>query len=145
MKKNSYLVLLDFDGVLYDIENKKLYSDAIKFTEWLLSKQETILFTEGDRETQKKKIKDTGVDKIFKNNIRIYEPYSKMKSIQKELDRRKVVLIEDNPENIEQAVQNGWKTVRIRRGRYSDVESIEKPDTSVNNLEQLMEKGLLYN
>lgn len=115
--------LVDLDHTLYNVEEKKLYSDAIELIKFLKIKGEVILFTEGNIDFQKEKIKRLNLKELFGKDILVFSSFSKMKDIDSTSLEGKTILIDDNPEIIRQAKIRGWKTIRVKRGRHKDVET----------------------
>lgn len=135
MKENK-IFLVDLDHTLYNVFENCLYDDAIELINFLKSKGKTILFTEGDADTQKGKIKRFKLENVFRDDILVYDSYSKMSRSPNFLVGNKVYLIDDNPNVINEAKSKNWTTIRVKRGRYinektdadyevSDLKSIE--------------------
>ena len=156
MNKNL-TILVDFDHTLFDTgkfvkfrsKNPKelnysdfLYPDAISFIIYAGSKGTSVLFSEGEVDFQKEKIKGTGIEKLFNGGVRVLPSFSKMASLG-EWEGKKIVLIDDKPEVIEEAAKNGFLTIRVRRGRYADLDTQNLADFTVKSLREIIDKNLL--
>lgn len=130
----AYTFLVDLDHTLYDVEKGSLYSDAIGFVDFLTNHGKTILFTEGEVSFQKEKVSRLNLKKHF-SSVRIFDSYSKMSETVNDYKDEKIVLIDDNPEVVEEANKRGWVTIRIKRGKYENVSS--KSDYLVSDLNSI--------
>ena len=156
MNKNL-TILVDFDHTLFDTgkfvkfrsKNPKelnysdfLYPDAIPFIIYASGKGTTVLFSEGEVDFQKEKINGTGIEKLFNGGVRVLPSFSKMSSL-KEWKGRKLVLIDDKPEVIKDAAKKSFLTIRVRRGRYVNVDTQNLADFTVKSLREIVDKNLL--
>lgn len=156
MNKNL-TILVDFDHTLFDTEkfvklrsgnskkidySKLLYPDALVFITYANSKGTTILFSEGEIPFQKEKIKGTGIEKLFNGGVRILPSFSKMSKLE-EWKAENLILVDDKPEIIEEAVKRGFLTIRVRRGRYASVDTQNPADFTVKSLREIVDKNLL--
>lgn len=143
MNKVDKVILIDLDYTLYDVENQILHSDAKNFISYAKKCGEIFLFTEGDRNFQMKKVKKYKLDKLFKGNLKLYDEYKKMDEIKKEIKGKKIILVDDRPDVIDKAKLLGWKTIRVKRGRYKKKEGSQKPTYITNDLETIIKLDYL--
>ncbi len=118
-----------------------LYPDAIPFIKYASGFGDTVLFSEGDKKFQMEKIIGTGIEKFFTDGVQIFSSFSKMNVVNE--SEKKVVLIDDKPEVIEAGVAKGFFVVRVRRGRYKDLETKVVPKYVVGSLQEIIDKNLL--
>lgn len=152
-------ILVDFDHTLFNtnkfinlvkgdlntrVEFKDfLYPDALEFISYASKCGRLVLFSEGDIDFQKEKIKKTKLDKLFKDGIEIYSSYAKMNSLKKYSNKENLVLIDDNPKIIDEAVSMGLKAIRVKRGKFKSFDSKQKPEYTVASLKDIMRRDLL--
>ncbi len=151
-------ILIDLDYTLLDTEKLRknikdnitdfdykdlLYPDALAFISYSSKYGTPTLFSEGKIDFQKEKIKRTGLEKIFGKNIKIYSSYKKIFDLAKVVRDGDIVLIDDKPDIIDHAITLGMKTVRVRRGKYQEVDTKSKPLYEVNNLSDVIRQDLL--
>ncbi len=156
MDKN--IILIDFDHTLFntnkfvenvdklgkDVNYKSfLYPDAEEFVTYASKYGTPVLFSEGEVNFQLEKIKNTGIDKLFKENVKVYPSYEKMLDIKKLTAGHDVVLIDDKPEVVDMAISWGYKVIRIKRGRYIESNSNLLPTHEVDSLKAIISKDLL--
>jgi len=152
-------IYIDFDYTLFNVfkfvqdrkkgsltdgkYSKYLYSDAAPFINYAKKFGTPYIFSEGEVGFQKEKIFKTGINQLFGDNLKIYGSYEKMLQVRTEDVKDKVILVDDNPETITEALKLGWKAIRIKRGKYKEGESMLKPDYTVTTLKQIVENNLL--
>jgi FMN phosphatase YigB (HAD superfamily) len=154
----NVVILVDFDYTLFDTAkfveflsnspktiNYKdfLFSDALEFISYASSFGNLVLFSEGDVNFQKEKITGTGIGKLFSGGVKIFSSFSKMEDLSNVVTSQKVILIDDKPGVIDKGIFMGYSTIRIRRGKYANKETKNKPDFVVDNLSNLVTKDLL--
>lgn len=152
------LILIDLDYTLFDTEKLRknlesnsvdfdykdlLYPDALEFLSYASKSGTPVLFSEGEVDFQKDKIKGTGLKKIFGRNIKIYPSYEKIFALPKIMQDGNTILIDDKPDIVDRATALGIKTIRVRRGRYDKVDTKLRPLSEVKNLTDIISKDLL--
>ncbi len=150
-------ILIDFDHTLFDTEKfvkylsenpeelnyaDFLYPDAIAFIDYANSKGTTVLFSEGEPEFQKEKIRESGIEELFKGGVKILPSFSKMENLE-EWKNKALVFVDDKPEVIDEAGKKGFLTIRVKRGKYADVETRKPAKYTVGSLAEIVEKDLL--
>jgi len=156
MDKN--IILIDFDHTLFnttkfaenvdklngDINYKSfLYPDAEEFIKYASQYGTPVLFSEGELNFQLEKIKNTGIGKLFRENVKVYPSYGKMADIKNLTNGHSVVLIDDKPEIVDMAISWGYKVIRVKRGKYIDSNSNLSPTHEVESLRDIISKDLL--
>lgn len=141
--KTNPIFLIDLDHTLYDVVNEKLYDDAISFIKFANKNGKAVLFTEGELKFQGEKIKKLNLNKYFGKNIKIFKSYSKISEIGDDFGKNKVFLIDDNPNVLIKAKDKGWKTIRVRRGKYENMNI--NTDYIVSNLKDIENLSIFYN
>jgi methionine salvage enolase-phosphatase E1 len=151
-------IFIDLDYTLLDVDKFKLknkniigdldfrdilYSDSLEFINYASKYGIPTLFSEGEIKFQREKVEKTGLEKIFGNNIKIYPSYEKIFELPEIANSNDVVLIDDKPEIIDRAISLGIKVVRIKRGKFKDVDSKKIPYAEVKSLEEIIKKDLL--
>jgi FMN phosphatase YigB (HAD superfamily) len=151
-------ILVDFDHTLFDtskfvrylLNSPKtidyrdfLYPDSIKFIKSASKFGRTVLFSEGDIEFQKEKIKGTGVGKMFSGGVKIFSSFSKMQELPNLFKDGKIVVIDDKPEIVDKAILGGCKTIRIKQGKHRAEKTKFRPDFEVGSLSEIIAKGIL--
>lgn len=129
---NDKVFLIDLDHTLYNVEKKELYPDAFCFIEFVKQKGIAVLFTEGVIGFQKNKIERLSLNKLFGENILIFDSYLKMSGLKDNFEGKTVYIIDDNPKVLEEARERKWITIRVIRGRYKNKKSVS--DYTVSNL-----------
>lgn len=151
-------ILVDFDHTLFDaskfvkflsdspetIDYKSfLYPDSLKFIDYASKFGNLTLFSEGEVEYQKEKIEATEVGKLFPGGVKIFPSYSKVQDLTKISSGGKIILIDDKPDVVDQAISMGCKVIRVKRGKYSGEETKTKPDFVVSSLAEIVAKDVL--
>lgn len=151
-------ILVDFDHTLFDttqfansisgspkaVDYKDfLYPDALPFLEYASEFGDLTLFSEGEIEFQKEKIDGVGIEKFFTDGIKILPSYTKVSELTKMSNAVNLIMIDDKPEVVDQAISLGFKVIRINRGKYAGVNSKLKPNFVVESLAELVKKDLL--
>lgn len=151
-------ILVDFDYTLFDttrfvntlssspktVDYKDfLYPDALGFLEYASEFGNLILFSEGEIEFQKEKIDGVDIEKLFSGGIKILPSYTKVSELTKMSNAVNLIMIDDKPDVVDQAVSLGFKTIRINRGKYAGVNTKLKPNFVVESLEEIVKKDLL--
>lgn len=155
---NKSTILVDFDYTLFDttrfvdyistspksVDYKDfLYPDALGFLEYASEFGNLTLFSEGEIEFQKEKIEGTGIEKLFSGGIKILPSYTKVNELTKMSNSTNLIMIDDKPDVVDQAISLGFKAIRINRGKYADVNTKLKPNLVVGSLSEIVKKDLL--
>ena len=148
-------ILIDLDYTLLDTDKFRvnidenmdnlrdfLYPDALAFLKYAEKFGTPTLFSEGELDFQKTKIEMTGLTGIFGNNIKLYPSYQKLFDLEKMHNPTEVIVVDDKPDIIDQAISLGMKTIRINRGKYKDMPTKLTPLYKVNDLEEIIKKDL---
>lgn len=144
------LILFDIDYTLFDtatfkesnLINYALYSGIATLLRDLSKIAVLGIFSQGEVDFQKKKLKKTGIDKHFIDEyINIVE--SKIDTIETVIDRYKnyeIFLIDDRIDNLEMAKRHRGdiKTVWVKRGPFAAEDSEFVPDKSIDDLRKLL-------
>ena len=104
-----------------------------------MSKRYTLgIFSQGDARLQRNKLEKTSIVKYFDPSL-IFIFSDKKGHVENVIGKINVsFVLDDRPEESEVWKRNGVKAVRVRRGRYSELElSHESQVTEVENLEQI--------
>lgn len=156
--ERNWQILVDFDHTLFDTEKFKvarlespekinykdfLYPDALDFIKYASKFGKAILFSEGEPDFQKEKIDGTEIEKLFSGGVKIYPSYSKIGELLKIAQENEIILIDDKPDVIDEAISAGCKVIRVRRGKYANEETKLKPEFVVEGLSEIVSKNLL--
>lgn len=151
-------ILVDFDHTLFDVTKlikflsdspetidykSFLYADSLEFIDYASKFGNLILFSEGKVEYQKEKIEATEVGKLFSGGVKIFPSYSKMQDLAKISSRGKIILIDDKPDVVDQAISMGCKVIRVKRGKYRGERTKTKPNFVVGSLAEIIAKDVL--
>lgn len=145
------LILFDIDYTLFDtaafkesnLTNYSLYDEIASLLKDLSKTAMLGIFSQGELEFQKNKLKETGIDKHFIDEyINIVE--SKVDTIESVIDKYKnyeIFLIDDRIDNLEMAKghDRNVKTVWVKRGPFATGETKFIPDKSISDLKQLLD------
>ena len=157
---NNLVVLVDFDYTLFDTEKfvqflssspnsvdykNFLFPDALPFIEYASKFADLTLFSEGELEFQEEKVEGTGIDELFLGGVKILPSFTKIDELTKIGSGKNVILIDDKPDIVDEAVSLGFKVIRVKRGKYAKSETKSKPSFVVGSLSEIVEKDLLRN
>lgn len=145
------LILFDIDYTLFDtatfkesnLTNYSLYVEIAPLLKDLSKTAMLGIFSQGEVDFQKKKLKETGIDKHFIDEyINIVE--SKIDTIETVIDKYKnyeIFLIDDRIDNLEMAKRHNpnIKTVWVKRGPFAVRDTRFIPDKSIEDLRQLLD------
>lgn len=152
------IILVDFDHTLFNTSkfadalsksseniNYKdfLYPDYLEFINYASKFGSLTLFSEGEIKFQEKKINATEIGKLFPGGVKIFPSYAKMQDLSKNLNGEKIVLIDDKPDIVDEAVSLGCKVIRVKRGKYRSEKTKFRPDFEVDSLSEIVDKDLL--
>ncbi len=151
----STLILIDFDHTLFNTEKFKkaikreaipryrgfLYKDALEFLDYAKKFGKLILFSEGEADFQRKKIKKSGVLKFF-SKVKIYPTDSKAQNFV-EFQGERIILIDDKPKIADEAISVGLSVIRVRRGKYKSINTRFTPAIEVKSLKEIIRRDLL--
>jgi FMN phosphatase YigB (HAD superfamily) len=151
-------ILVDFDHTLFNTEKFKeilktgtipgypefLYDDAPQFLEYAREYGELALLSEGEPDFQKEKIEKSGISKFF-SEVKIFPSFQKSTYFAQVSDKPNVILIDDKPDIIDEAVSVGLTVIRVKRGKYKDAETKFRPRYVVNSLQEIIDKDILKN
>src|SRR3989344_511060 len=146
---NKKLVLFDIDYTLFNtatfkdsnLTNYCLYDEIAPLLKDLSKIAKLGIFSQGEVDFQKKKLKETGIDKHFIDEyINIVE--SKIDTIEGVIDKYKnyeIFLIDDRIYNLEMAKTHNpnVKTVWVKRGPFAVRDTDYIPDKSIEDLKEL--------
>lgn len=151
----KFEMFIDFDHTIFNTEefakylstspkqiNYKefLYPDAISFIKYASGFGKTVIFSEGDPAFQKEKIDGSGIAE-FASCVQIFPSYSKMTELKSQ--GAEIILIDDKPEVVDEAIDKGVTVIRVRRGKYKDVETKREPKFVVSSLQEIVDRDLL--
>lgn len=155
MAKNQ--ILIDFDNTLFDTESFKkelakkgelkdlsmfVYPDVTRFIDYAKIYGVPILFTEGDLSLQKEKILKSGIDELF-GTVKVFDSYTKIENLKKDFQVGSTVIIDDKPDFVKDAFAFGFKVIRVKRGKYSNVIADVPEDFVAESLDEIIEKDLI--
>lgn len=150
-------ILVDFDYTLFDttkfvntlsgspkaIDYKDfLYPDALEFLEYASEFGDLTLFSEGEIEFQKEKIDGVEIGKFFLGGVKILPSYTKFSELTRMSNVTNMIMVDDKPEIVDQAISLGFKVIRIKRGKYAEVNTKLKPNLVVESLSEIVKKDL---
>lgn len=153
----KFEMFIDFDHTIFNTEefakylstspkqiNYKefLYPDAVSFIKYASGFGKTVIFSEGDPAFQKEKIDGSGIAE-YATDVQIFPSYSKMDGLKS--PEAKIILIDDKPEVIDEAIEKGITVIRVKRGKHRDVETRNEPKYVVSSLQEIIDKDLLGN
>jgi len=157
LSNKNKLVLFDIDYTLFDTAAFKdsnqddylIYDEINNLLINLSSIVELGIFSKGQKEFQKLKLKKTGIEKYFHpENIHIFENKDEnLLAVIKKYSDRKLYLVDDKLEMLFNAKSNNSSitTIWIRRGPYAQDETLLtnfSPDKIVKSLNEI-EKYIL--
>lgn len=153
MQLNKKIVLFDIDYTLFDTalfkESRLLkhetYKEVIKVLNSLSKIAILGIFSEGNTDFQKKKLKETNIDKYFaKDHTHIVlKKIDDLKTILKRYEDRKIFFVDDKLDILCDAkkLSPGVLTIWMKRGFYAEKQKDIpgfKPDATITNLKQVI-------
>lgn len=131
--KNKPVVLFDIDYTLFNTDiyrdgltNFELYDEVENMLKELSKKATLGIFSEGELDHQKLKMKKTGLDKYFKNpNIHIFpSKIEYFQGIALNYASSNLYLVDDKLEmlNLAKMAHPALKTIWVKRGKYADIQ-----------------------
>ena len=159
MSNSKKIILIDLDHTLFNTQEFRkvlnlpdkqvnyrsfLYNDALPFIKYVSKYGTPVLFTEGDMDFQNQKIEKSGLKKVFGRDIKVFPACGKARNNALTDDQELIgrVLIDDKPEVLDKAISLGYKTIRVRRGKYKLLNGRMRPDYVVSDLKSIIKKDL---
>lgn len=162
------VVLIDFDHTLFDVDklydnhgdfdsiisfvkaadslDDFLYPDALTFLKTLAMDFTPVIFSEGPLPYQQQKIEKTSLKQyIDPDHFFIFSQNQKSANLPKLIDLfHPICLIDDKPSHLTAASRFNLSTIRIMRGKNSDLPDEITPTFTARNLTQITDSNYLH-